>query len=136
MLKHGEHRKSAIKRLEEDPNARYLLVTSAALNDPVSYLGVRHAGTWPAASKVPQKIATAGTNIAGRLAIIGGEDDERLKTDIKTLLLERLRVPRACWEDCLVVLREAAWDRMGGLDDGLWTRASKPSKSSPSTRAT
>jgi hypothetical protein len=43
LLKHGKQRKSAKQRLEEDPNARYLLVISAALNDPVRTLMVRCA---------------------------------------------------------------------------------------------
>lgn len=122
LLKHGKRRKSALTRLNEDANARYLLITSAGLNDPVRKLGVRRAGSWPAADKVPANIAAVGPNIAGRLAIIGGEDDERVLSDIKALLLERFRVPRARWEDSLKALREAAWARMRGDGGGRWTR--------------
>lgn len=121
LLNHGIKRKSAVTRLNEDPRARYLLVTSAALNGPVAKLGVRRAGSWPGASKVSKNIAKAGTNIAGRVAVIGTQDNERLETDIKTLLLESFRVPRADWQACLKALREAAWDRMLGQSSGRWT---------------
>lgn len=122
LLEHGERRASALKRLTDDPTARYLLITSAALNAPVRQLGVRHAGTWPTAARVPENVAAKGKDIAGRLAIIATQDDERLETDIKTLLLERFRVPRARWENCFKVLRDAAWERMRGQEDGRWTR--------------
>jgi len=122
LLEHGKRRVSALQRLTDNPAARYLLVTSAALNAPVRQLGVRHAGTWPAAACVPENVAAKGKDIAGRLAIIATQDDERLETDIKTLLLERFRVPRARWEDCFKVLCRAAWDRMRGQEGGHWTR--------------
>lgn len=122
LLRHGKRRRSAIERLEHDRTARYLLVTSAALNDPVRALGVRRAGAWPAASRVPPAIAAAGTDIAGRLAVVGGHDDERVVRDVKDLLLERFRVPRARWEGALDALRRAAWARMRGVAGGVWTR--------------
>jgi hypothetical protein len=121
LLNHGTRRTSAASRLAQDSNARYLLVTSAALNGPVRQLGVRHAGSWPAASKVPGKIAALSEGVAGRIAIVGGQDDERLCNDIKTLLLERFRVPRARWQACLSALRKAAWDRMRGEAGGKWS---------------
>jgi hypothetical protein len=121
LLQHGTRRTSAASRLAQDPNARYLLVTSAALNGPVRQLGIRHAGSWPSASKLPGKIAALGDGVAGRIAIVGGQDDERLCNDIKTLLLERFRVPRARWQACLGALRKAAWDRMRGEAGGQWS---------------
>ena len=122
LLKHGTRRQSAKARLEADPAARYLLVTSAALNAPVSKIGVRKAGSWPAPVKVSEKIAAVGVGLAGRLAVIGSQDDERLVSDIKELLLERFRVPRARWEEALDELRKAAWNRMRGAQGGRWTR--------------
>ena len=122
LLTHGKRRASAAKRLEDDPTARYLLVTSAALNGPVRKIGVRTAGRWPAADAVSATIAGAGTDIAGRVAVIGSQDDERLVTDIKTLLLERFRVPRAHWEACLTALRAQAWGRMRSEAGGVWRR--------------
>lgn len=122
LLEHGEQRTSALKRLTNDENARYLLITSAALNKPVRQLGVRNAGVWPNAADVPANIAAKGKDIAGRLAIIAMQDDERLVIDVKSLLLERFRVPNARWKDCFKVLREDAWNRMRGLEGGRWTR--------------
>lgn len=122
LLRHGVRRTSALRRLADDPTARYLLVTSAALNDPVRALGVRSAGSWPPAQRVPEGIAAAGAGIAGRLAVVGGQDDERLVRDMKELLLERFQVPRSRWEEALDVLRRAAWARMRGEAGGVWTR--------------
>jgi hypothetical protein len=59
---------------------------------------------------------------AGRVAIIGNEDEERLATDIKTLLIESFRVPNAKLEDCRKALREQARVRIGGAGGGRWMR--------------
>ncbi|OYW46432.1 MAG: hypothetical protein B7Z08_00995 [Sphingomonadales bacterium 32-68-7] len=122
LLNHGKRRKSAMARLKEDAGARYLLVTSAGLNVPVKAISVRRAGRWPPAPQVTEALGVAGKDIAGRVAIIGTQDDERLVSDIKDLLIDRFRVPRARWEECLKQLREAAWNRMRGLSGGRWAR--------------
>jgi hypothetical protein len=122
LLKHGEVRESAAKRLE-DPRARYLLVTSAGLNGGTRGLRVRRAGIWPKAADTPASIRDglpAGS--AGRVAIIGNQDEERLTTDIKALLTESFRVPKARLEDCRGALRDEARVRIGGAGGGRWTR--------------
>lgn len=122
LLNHGERRKSAKVRLAEDLSARYLLVTSAAINGPLRSLNVRRAGSWPAATKVPDNIAGVAKGIAGRLAIVGSADDERLVRDIRDLLVDSFRVPNARWGDCHTALRTEAWKRMRGEAKGRWTR--------------
>lgn len=123
LLKHGEKRPSAAKRLE-DSKARYLLITSAGLNGGTRGLRVRRAGNWPKSGAMPATIKSAlPAGSAGRVAIIGNEDEERLKTDIKTLLTESFRVPNAKFDDCRKVLREQARVRIGGAGGGRWTRA-------------
>jgi len=123
LLKHGERRPSAVKRLE-DSKARYLLITSAGLNGGTRGLRVRRAGSWPKSGDMPATIKSAlPAGSAGRVAIIGNEDEERLKTDIKTLLTESFRVPNAKLDDCRKVLREQARVRIGGAGAGRWTRA-------------
>ncbi len=123
LLEHGKKRKSAIKRLEEDPSARYLLVTSAAANAPVNKLAVRKPGRWPTASKMSEKVAEASaTKIGGRIALIASEDDERLESDIRELLIRRFGVPFDLWKTCLRALKDAAWERVRGKYGGRWTR--------------
>ena len=122
LLNHGTRRQSAKERLEEDQNARYLLVTSASVNGHLRSLNVRHVGAWPAADNVPTNIAAVGSGVAGRLAIIGSEDDERLVRDIKDLLVDRFRVPNARREACHTALRDEALNRMRGEKGGRWTR--------------
>ena len=122
LLKHGEVRESAAKRLL-NLNVRYLLVTSAALNGVAREMRVRHVGVWPRAADMPASIRSklpAGS--AGRVAIIGNQDEERLASDIKQLVTESFRVPNARWEECRRALREEARVRIGGAGGGRWTR--------------
>ena len=123
LLKQGETRPSAAKRLE-DSKARYLLITSVGLNGGTRGLRVRRAGSWPNSGDMPVTITSAlPAGSAGRVAIIGNEDEERLATDIKTLLTESFRVPNAKLGDCRKALREQARVRIGGAGGGRWKRA-------------
>lgn len=122
LLKHGDARPSAEKRLE-DGKVRYLLVTSAGLNGATRGLRVRRAGVWPQPADMPTTIKRAlPVGSAGRVAIIGNEDEERLATDIKSLLSESFRVPNARVNECRRALREQARVRIGGAGGGRWTR--------------
>lgn len=123
LLKHGDARPSAAKRLEEG-KSRYLLVTSAGLNGGTRGMLVRRAGSWPKPGDMPSTIKSAlPAGSAGRVAIIGNEDEERLATDIKKLLTESFRVPHSKLEVCRKALREQARVRIGGAGGGRWTRA-------------
>lgn len=124
LLQHGsDTRISAAKRLK-DPKARYLLVTSATLNGDARKLKVRKAGNWPGKGSVPDVIKKVlATDVTGRLAVIAGEDDERLEGDIDRLLTEGCRVPRARLAACKERLRQDARARVKGAGNGRWTRA-------------
>ena len=123
LLRHGDARASAAKRLE-DPKARYLLVTTAGLNGGTQGMRVRRPGNWPRADDMPSTVKSAlPAGSAGRVAIIGNEDEERLATDIRTLLTDSFRVPNARLADCRQALREQARVRIGGAGGGRWTRA-------------
>lgn len=123
LLKHGTNRPSAASRLADLRN-RYLLVTSAAVNGGAQGLQVRSAGLWPKAADIAVSIKNAlPVGSAGRVAIVGNQDFERLERDIKALLTEKLRVPHARLEECRLKLRDDARARMGGAGGGRWTRA-------------
>lgn len=123
LLEHGTNRPSAASRLV-DPNSRYLLVTSTGVNGGARGLQVRSAGLWPKAADMASSIADAmPVGSAGRVAIVGNQDFERLERDIKSLLSEKLRVPHARLEGCRRMLRDEARARMGGAGGGRWTRA-------------
>lgn len=123
LLKHGEARPSAAKRLQ-DPKAHYLLVTTAGLNGGTQGMRVRRPGNWPRAADMPSTIKNAlPTGSAGRVGIIGNEDEERLATDINALLTESFRVPNVRLEECRQALRGQARIRIGGAGGGRWTRA-------------
>lgn len=83
LLQHGgPTRVSAATRLEQ-PNARYVLVTSAALNGGARDLQVRRTGAWPKAADMPSTIADIlPENAAGRVAIVGSMYDEKLEREI------------------------------------------------------
>jgi len=122
LLKHGEVRPSAVTRLS-DHTARYLLVTSAALNGGTKGLRVRRAGIWPQATDMPVSIKSElPVGAAGRVAIIGSQDEERISSDIKKLLTETFRTPNARWEECRRALRDEARSRIAGAGGGRWTR--------------
>lgn len=122
LLDHGKVRASAKQRLT-DPSARYLLVTSAGLNGETRGLRVRRAGSWPVASAMPVSIKKhLSQGAAGRVAIIGNQDEERLATDIRTLLMDSFRVPKAQLDQCVISLRQEARVRILGAGKGRWTR--------------
>ncbi|TKU64234.1 hypothetical protein [Citrobacter sp. wls711] len=123
LLKHGSAtRPSAAKRLAQ-PTVRYLLVTSAALNGRTRDLGVKLAGSWPKESEMSASIVKAlPAGAAGRVAIIGSLDEERLILEIKRLLTERFGVPNSRWVACLRVLRDEAWLRVRHVGEGRWCR--------------
>jgi hypothetical protein len=123
LLEHGTNRPSAASRLADQRN-RYLLVTSAGVNGGARGVQVRSAGLWPKAADMATSIKAAlPAGSAGRLAIVGNQDFERLERDIKALLSEKLRVPNARLEACRRKLRDEARARMGGAGGGRWTRA-------------
>lgn len=122
LLLHGsEKRVSAAERLK-DPKTRYVLVTSAALNGKTRDLKVRRAGAVPKGRLSPDLAKVLPLDAAGRIAVIGGLDDERLLDDIERLLTQALRVPFADWIACLRDLRDAARVRMRGANGGVWRR--------------
>lgn len=124
LLKHGsDTRAPAAKRLKDEKN-RYLLVTSAGLNGDARNLKVRKAGNWPGGQSVPEAIVKAlDFDVAGRLAVIANEDEERLEGDIDRLLTQGCRVPRTRLEDCKKALRDEARTRIKGAGYGRWTLA-------------
>lgn len=122
LLEHGTNRPSAASRLVDLQN-RYLLVTSAGVNGVARGLQVRSAGLWPKAADTATSIKAAlPAGSAGRVAIVGNQDSERLERDIKALLSEKLRVPNARLEECRRKLRDEARARMAGAGGGRWTR--------------
>ncbi|MGA1859864.1 hypothetical protein VH569_28090 [Azospirillum sp. 11R-A] len=124
LLAHGsDDRKSAAERLKKT-DARYLLVTSAGLNGDAKKLGRRRAGAWPKPAAMPQVTAKGFKHsIAGRVAVIANQDDERLRGDIDRLLLEGCRIPKARLDDCRARLREEARARIAGAGGRRWRRA-------------
>lgn len=124
LLKHGsDRRQPAIERLA-DPQARYLLVTSAALNGKARGLAVQRVGAWPADGKTPSLIRRAlPPNGVGRVAVMGNQDSERLDWRIRQLLTDSFRIPTSQWRQCHQALREQARQRISGAADGSWHRA-------------
>lgn len=124
LLKHGSAaRPSAVKRLQ-DPKARYLLVTSAAVNHAdARKMVVRRADVWPKNKALPVSIASLlPADAAGRIAVIANEDEERLWGDIDRLLVEGCRIPASRLEECRAVLVSEARNRVLGAHGGRWTR--------------
>ena len=69
LLSYGSDQRISAARRLADPNVRYLLITSAALNGEAKGLGVRNPGVWPKASETPASIVSAlPEGAAGRVA--------------------------------------------------------------------
>lgn len=123
LLEYGsDHRVSASKRLE-DPQYRYVLVTSAGVSADARKLYRRRPGMWPGQGSMPNLIARGiGHDISGRFSVIANQDDERLRGDIDHLLRESCRIPNACLQACRTQLREAARARIANAGGGRWSR--------------
>ena len=123
LLNHGgPNRQSAFSRLSKC-NVRYLLVTSAPLNEGTRKLQIRRAGTWPNPDEMPSTIKKSlPPNAAGRVAILGNLDEEHLETKVRLLLTDGFRVPNAKWTACRDALRQEAHIRMRGGGFGRWRR--------------
>lgn len=117
----GENRVSAAERLK-DPRIQYVLVTSAGLNGGTRNLKVRRASAAPRGPLPAHLAQVLPPDAVGRVAVIGGLDDERLLIDIERLLTQALNVPFADWVACLRDLRDEARARMRGASEGDWRR--------------
>lgn len=123
LLKHGEKRVSAAERLD-DPDVRYLLVTSAALNGETKGLRTNIAGVWPTKAKLAATTAKLlPADALGRIAVLSNHEPDWVTARIRDLLTDALRVPRARWEECLAALRAGARSRVRRLGTNRWTRA-------------
>lgn len=123
LLEHGTRRASAQARLV-DPNIRYLLVSNADLDGVARKLQVEDLGEWPAAADMPPEMAARllPTQAAGRIAVLGALDTEKLDARTERLLTGRFHVPWPRITDCRNALRQQARDRMRGGAGGVWTR--------------
>ena len=123
LLNHGgPNRQSASSRLSKR-DVRYLLVTSAALNEDTRKLQIRQAGTWPTPAEIPPRLEKSlPPHSAGRVAILGNLDEEHLETKIRLSLTDSFRVPNAKWTACRDALRQEAGIRMRGGGSGRWCR--------------
>lgn len=107
LLDHGTRRRPAISRLQQ-PDVRYLLVTSAALNGGTRALRVPRPASWPPPPSVPDMIASGSPiSLEGRLAIVFLEPAQ-LENELRRLLMETLCVSRTVLASCLTQLREKA----------------------------
>ncbi|WP_342251645.1 nSTAND3 domain-containing NTPase [Sphingomonas sp. OTU376] len=121
LLQHGEKRDSAAVRLK-DPDARYLLVTSAALSGGARSLRVRSPGVWPG-KPLPASIASSlPGDAAGRVAVLSNYEPEWVESRIKEQLTETFRVPFANWQACFEDLRAGAYSRVKRKGTNVWTR--------------
>lgn len=123
LLKHGEKRVSAAKRLENS-NVRYLLITSAALNGETKGLRTHVASVWPTKAKLAATTAKLlPADALGRIAVLSNYEPAWVASRIRDLLTDALRVPRARWEECLTALRAGARSRVRRQGTNRWTRA-------------
>lgn len=122
LLKHGKARRPAFHHLD-DPETRYLLVTSADAKGVARDLLVNDfeepsdKNAFPATLK-----STLKSSPEGRVAIWGSLTEKQLAADLRDLMSDLLHVPSARQNDLLLDLRREAKRRMRASTPGIWTR--------------
>jgi hypothetical protein len=112
--------------LENDPQARYLLLTDAAVNESLMPYGVsglllRHSSSsFPSSIKVRAKVSDSR---AGQFAIFPMQGEELLNYRITDLLLRKGHVPSLRTPLCVEALRDQVRDRLLGKKPVVWSFA-------------
>jgi len=126
LLKHGSDkpggRREALHHLD-DPETRYLLVTTASVKGVARGLLVQ--GFEEAADKgeFPSILRdTLKKSPEGRVAIWGGLTEKHLASVLRELMSDLLHVPRPNQDSLLATLRSEAKRRTRGAVPGIWTR--------------
>lgn len=126
LLKHGSDRKGGRRKALEhlnDPDTRYLLVTSADAKGVARGLLVEGFEEAADKDKFPADLKkTLKTTPEGRVAIWGKLTEKQLAADIRTLMSDLLHVPRVEQEGLLATLRAEAKRRTRTSSPGIWTR--------------
>lgn len=126
LLQHGSDkrggRRKALHHLD-DPNTRYLLVTTAALKGVARGLLVNGFEEAADKGKFPCSLRdTLKTSPEGRVGIWGGLTERQLESDLRDLMSDLLHVPRPEQANLLAKLRSEAKLRTRGASPGIWTR--------------
>lgn len=122
LLKHGKTRRPAFYHLD-DPETRYLLVTSADAKGVARDLLVNDFEEPSDKNAFPTTLkSTLKSSPEGRVAIWGSLTEKQLAADLRDLMSDLLHVPRARQNDLLLDLRREAKRRMRASTPGIWTR--------------
>jgi hypothetical protein len=106
------------------PDLRYLLVTNAPLLGKAKGLTVTRPGAFPAADRMPIRLAgKLPKDAAGRVAVLPLIDEERLIERIETRLRTRFKLPENKLRACYDALWSAALVRMERPGGAIWSRA-------------
>ena len=122
LLKHGTTRQPARYHLD-DPDTRYLLITSADAKGVARNLLVSGLEEWPEEWNFPDSLsATLPNSPEGRIAMWGVLTERQLDLEVNEILGSLLRVPQSRKAECRERLRDEALQRMRGTNPGVWTR--------------
>jgi len=122
LLEHGKTRRPALHHLD-DPETRYLLVTSADAKGVARDLLVSDFEEPSDKNAFPSTLkSTLKSSPEGRVAIWGSLTEKQLAADLRDLMSDLLHVPKARQDDLLLDLRGEAKRRMRASTPGIWTR--------------
>lgn len=126
LLKHGSDKKGGRRKAFEhlnDPDTRYLLVTSADAKGVARGLLVHGFEEQADKSGFPASLgASLKKSPEGRVAIWGMLTEKQLASDIREMMSDLLHVPRVDQGRLLGKLRDEAKRRTRGSTPGVWTR--------------
>lgn len=122
LLNHGKKRRLARDHLD-DPDTRYLLITSADTKGKARNLMVGGLEEWPETQNFPKSLLkTLQHAPEGRVAIWGVLTERTLELEIDDILGTLLRVPKIMRAECRAKLRSEALSKMRGTDPGIWSQ--------------
>ncbi|MGT2476603.1 nSTAND3 domain-containing NTPase [Paraburkholderia terrae] len=123
LLNHGGKQRISARRRLEDPNVRYLLVTSAAVTGVAEDLRVNGFGNWPKRGLLPASLKKLLPEHAdGRLGVLRNVDESRIGREVRDLLTDAFLIPGIKWKACFEELRRIARAKMTGALSHTWTR--------------
>lgn len=122
-----KRRRSALQRLRDEPEHRYILITDSMLHPEIQSLRLPGLTEEAVAPVLPGTLKVPGRkedreDLARRIGVIDHWTPEVVSWRIRELLSHRLSVPSTKMDACVAELVEQARTRLKGQSSRYWTR--------------
>ncbi|RCW69200.1 ATP-binding protein [Pseudorhodoferax soli] len=127
VLEHGgPSRVPALQRLNDEPGARYLLITDNAIASSLRPIAVRDIGVWPTEWTDSSKLSDDQRvlrEVWPRVAVLYGFPEDRVRDKLERHLETTCHVPRSRVGPCIDELYGQALQRMRVTEDHTWRKS-------------